>query len=111
LDSSFVFRHSRLYPPHLLLRQARTGGEHGDSAKRIVASAEQPIIYWKPADLSYVIGFNPLQNVAPDTVAKFERAQSRAKERTVSAIRSALERRPCANRWDGRNTISPPNGS
>jgi hypothetical protein len=40
--------------------------KHGDSAKRIADSADQPIIYWKPADLSYVIGLNPLQNVAPD---------------------------------------------
>jgi hypothetical protein len=40
--------------------------KRGDSAKRIADSAEQPIIYWKPADLSYVIGLNPLQNVPPD---------------------------------------------
>lgn len=40
--------------------------KHGDSAKRIADSAEQPIIYWKPADLSYMIGLNPLQNVPPD---------------------------------------------
>jgi hypothetical protein len=40
--------------------------KHGDSAKRIADSADQPIVYWKPADLSYVIGLNPLQNVPPD---------------------------------------------
>jgi hypothetical protein len=40
--------------------------KHGDSAKRIADSSPQPLIYWKPADLSYVIGLNPLHNVPPD---------------------------------------------
>jgi hypothetical protein len=123
-----VFRRSRLYPPHLLLRQARTGeaarayvmrtlgrrlandepitvsdadwrqhqyvigasgggktnyletlmaqdlaagrgfcfiDKHGDSAKRIADSAEQSIVYWKPADLSYVISLNQSASERP----------------------------------------------
>jgi hypothetical protein len=40
--------------------------KHGDSAKRIADSSPQPLIYWKPSDLSHVVGLNPLQNVAPD---------------------------------------------
>jgi len=40
--------------------------KHGDSAKRIADSSPQPIIYWRPASLSHVIGFNPLHNVPPD---------------------------------------------
>ena len=40
--------------------------KHGDSAKRIADGSPQPIIYWRPATLSHVIGLNPLQNVAPD---------------------------------------------
>jgi len=40
--------------------------KHGDSAKRVADGSPQPIVYWKPADLSYVIGLNPLHNVPPD---------------------------------------------
>jgi putative transposase len=40
--------------------------EHGDSAKRIADSSPQPVIFWRPADLAFPIGPNPLQNVAPD---------------------------------------------
>ena len=40
--------------------------KHGDSAKRIADSSPQPLIYWKPSDLSFVIGLNPLHNVPPD---------------------------------------------
>jgi hypothetical protein len=40
--------------------------KHGDSAKRIADSSPLPIIYWRPTDLSFVIGLNPLQNVPPD---------------------------------------------
>jgi hypothetical protein len=40
--------------------------KRGDSAKRIADSAPQNIIYWRPADLAFPIGLNPLQNVAPD---------------------------------------------
>ena len=40
--------------------------KHGDSAKRIADGSPQPIIYWRPASLSHVIGLNPLHNVAPD---------------------------------------------
>ena len=40
--------------------------KHGDSAKRIADSSPQPIIYWRPASLSHVIGLNPLHNVPPD---------------------------------------------
>jgi hypothetical protein len=40
--------------------------KHGDSAKRIADSSPQPIIYWRPASLSHVIGINPLHNIEPD---------------------------------------------
>ncbi|MGO8738129.1 type IV secretory system conjugative DNA transfer family protein [Rhodoblastus sp.] len=40
--------------------------KHGDSAKRIADSSPQPMIYWRPATLSHVIGLNPLHNVPPD---------------------------------------------
>jgi len=40
--------------------------KHGDSAKRIADSSPQPIIYWRPASLSHVVGLNPLHNVPPD---------------------------------------------
>lgn len=40
--------------------------KHGDSAKRIADSSPLPIIYWRPATLSHVIGLNPLHNVPPD---------------------------------------------
>jgi hypothetical protein len=40
--------------------------KHGDSAKRIADSSPQPIIYWRPATLSHVIGLNPLHDVPPD---------------------------------------------
>jgi DNA helicase HerA-like ATPase len=40
--------------------------KHGDSAKRIADSSPEPVVYWRPADLAFPIGLNPLQNVAPD---------------------------------------------
>ena len=40
--------------------------KHGDSAKRIADGSPQPLIYWRPASLSHVIGLNPLHNVPPD---------------------------------------------
>ncbi len=40
--------------------------KHGDSAKRIADHSPQPLLYWRPADLSHVVGLNPLDNVAPD---------------------------------------------
>jgi hypothetical protein len=40
--------------------------KHGDSAKRIADSSPQPLLYWRPTDLSYVVGLNPLHNVPPD---------------------------------------------
>jgi hypothetical protein len=40
--------------------------KHGDSAKRIADGSPQPIIYWRPASLSHVIGLNPLHNVERD---------------------------------------------
>ena len=40
--------------------------KHGDSAKRIADGSPLPIIYWRPATLSHVIGLNPLYNVPPD---------------------------------------------
>ncbi len=40
--------------------------KHGDSAKRIADGSPQPLIYWRPASLSHVVGLNPLHNVPPD---------------------------------------------
>jgi hypothetical protein len=40
--------------------------KHGDSAKRIADHSPQPLIYWRPAELSQIVGLNPLESVAPD---------------------------------------------
>ena len=40
--------------------------KHGNSAKRMADSSPQPLIYWRPASLSHVIGLNPLHDVPPD---------------------------------------------
>jgi TraM recognition site of TraD and TraG len=38
--------------------------KHGVAARQIADAI--PCVYWRPADLSYPIGLNPLQNVPPD---------------------------------------------
>ena len=38
--------------------------KHGQAAQQIADA--MPCIYWRPADLSYIISLNPLQNVPPD---------------------------------------------
>jgi hypothetical protein len=38
--------------------------KHGTLAREVADS--RPCIYWRPADLNYPIGLNPLQNVPPD---------------------------------------------
>src|SRR5258708_22656785 len=40
--------------------------KHGDSAKKIADAARVPVIYWKPADLSYTVALNPLQHLPPE---------------------------------------------
>jgi hypothetical protein len=40
--------------------------KHGDAAKAISDSSPVPHLYWKPADLSHIVGLNPLENVPPD---------------------------------------------
>jgi DNA helicase HerA-like ATPase len=51
-----------------LMAQERSGfcfiDKHGDAAKLIADSRR--CIYWRPADLEYPIGLNPLQAVPPD---------------------------------------------
>src|SRR6266550_3267260 len=38
--------------------------KHGQAAQQIADALE--CIFWRPADLSYIISLNPLQNVPPD---------------------------------------------
>jgi len=38
--------------------------KHGQAARQLADSRE--CIYWRPADLSHCVGFNPLENVPPD---------------------------------------------
>jgi hypothetical protein len=38
--------------------------KHGDAARQIADSME--CIYWRPADLSHCVAYNPLQAVPPD---------------------------------------------
>ncbi|CCD89869.1 conserved protein of unknown function; putative P-loop containing nucleoside triphosphate hydrolases [Bradyrhizobium sp. ORS 285] len=38
--------------------------KHGEAARRLADSRE--CIYWRPADLSFPVGFNPLENAPPD---------------------------------------------
>ena len=38
--------------------------KHGDAARQIADSME--CIYWRPADLTHCVAYNPLQNVPPD---------------------------------------------
>jgi hypothetical protein len=38
--------------------------KHGQAARQLADSRE--CIYWRPADLSHPVGFNPLENVPPD---------------------------------------------
>jgi hypothetical protein len=39
--------------------------KHGNAARELADA--YPCIYWRPADLSHPIGYNPLQNVPPDS--------------------------------------------
>ena len=38
--------------------------KHGQAARQLADS--RPCIYWRPADLTHPVGFNPLENVTPD---------------------------------------------
>jgi hypothetical protein len=38
--------------------------KHGQAARQLADSRE--CIYWRPADLTHPVGFNPLENVPPD---------------------------------------------
>lgn len=38
--------------------------KHGNAARELADA--YPCVYWRPADLSHPIGYNPLQNVPPD---------------------------------------------
>jgi hypothetical protein len=66
---SYVIGATRSGKTNYLLSQLPPGAfafidKHGQAAQQIADAV--PCIFWKPADLSYIISLNPLQNVAPD---------------------------------------------
>jgi hypothetical protein len=39
---------------------------HGATARAIADHAKRAVVYWKPSELDFIVGLNPLRNVPPD---------------------------------------------